>query len=272
MSTAVLLLLGIAAAGAWQAPPAFTAADEIAAARALVGKVERGSAGRRGGPNTIDRVSGFVTADKATIYVTLLSTTTQDAGGVRHLLVLGGHAVDEDGLIDDSQAQQTEISLAVLTPAKGAWTMTVRSPALAETGFNGNDPTVAVQRVGVNRPVVEVTETGWAQGSSVTTVHLYEPAAGGFKEVLSVNVAADDCGMKDPCFTYEGTLVYDPKSTPEAYDLGLRLKGSYRNSAGRIVRIPATPIVLRAQDGTYAPVAGTAAVKAVWEFVTASPW
>jgi hypothetical protein len=49
------------------------------------------------------------------------------------------------------------------------------------------------------------------------------------------------------------------------------LKGTYRNGAGRIVKLPTQPIVLRFVDGAYTPVGRTAAVQALWKILQ-SPW
>ena len=107
----------------------------------------------------------------------------------------------------------------------------------------------------------------------MTIDSLYEQEAAGIREILSVATEADDCGSGEPCFKWEGTLAASSAPAPgaERVDLELRLKGTYRNGAGRIVKLPAQPIVLRFVDGAYTPVGRTAAVQPLWKILQ-SPW
>ena len=46
------------------------------------------------------------------LYEVILSQSYREGAAVRHLLVLGGHAI-EDGAIRDAQAQNTEVDAAL---------------------------------------------------------------------------------------------------------------------------------------------------------------
>ena len=65
--------------------------------------------------------------------------------------------------------------------------------------------------------------------------------------------------------TYESTVAYDEASNPKSFGITLTLKGTYRNDAGRVVNVPAAPLVFRFANGKYAPVLTTAAMRAVWK-------
>lgn len=254
-------------------PPAFTASDQLAAVRAVCGAAKRGTA-TDNISTPAETVSGFVSADGRTLYMELLSASYEVGGVARHAVVFGGHYV-EDGTIDSSQGATTEICAAVLERRGGKWTPVMREPSLTETGFNGRNPSVALQTIATDRHVIEITQSLWNSGSAMTVVTLYEPEGTGFKEVLSAATAADDCGAGEKCFRFEGSLAYAPAPAPRdpaaAKDLHLILTGTYRNEAGRIVKIPAGPLVLRLTNGTYAPVSRTPATQALWKAVQ-SPW
>lgn len=173
----------------------------------------------------------------------------------------------DDGELFSGEAAQTVVCAGMLELRGGAWTMVARAPSLAETGFNGRDPAVATRMLGAGRRVLQIDETLWSGGSSMSRTTLYEPGEQGFEDLLSVAMAADDCGAGEPCFRFEGTLA--PAAAPG--DLELRLKGTYRNAAGRIVAIPAAPLGVRLTHGGYAPVSRAAAVLALWKVVQ-SPW
>jgi hypothetical protein len=100
---------------------------------------------------------------------------------------------------------------------------------------------------------------------------LYEQKDAAFVELLNAVISADDCGTKDPCFQFEGSLEYDPKPNAVAYDLRLQLKGTYRNASGRIAPIPPAPIVLRFDKDHFVPVTTTQTMRVVWE-ATQNPW
>lgn len=274
----VLTAMGLGA-GQARKTPAFTAADQLKMARTLCGAATRGTAvdDISGSKET---VSGFLSADGKTLYVELLSTDYEVHGTLRHALVFGGHYV-EDGTIDSSEGAHTEVCAAVLEHRGGAWTPIAHRASLTETGFNGRDPGVALHTIGADRYVLQITQSLWNRGSSMTVVTLYEPESGAtagpnsgtFTELVSAATDADDCGAGERCFTYEGSLVYAAGTDPAAVkDLHLLLKGTYRNEAGRIIKIPAGPLVLRlTKDGTYAPVTATPATQALWTAVQ-SPW
>jgi hypothetical protein len=256
-------------------PAAFTAADQLKMARTLCGAAERGTAiddisGSK------DTVSGFLSEDGKTIYVELLSKDYEVGGVARHVIVFGGHFV-EDGTIDSSEGAHADICVGVLEHRAAKWTPIAHRGSLTETGFNGRDPAVALQSIGADRHVLEITESLWNRGSGMTVVTLYEPIGGpkggSFNELVSAATSADDCGSGERCFTYEGSLTYAPATDPAAArDLHLLLKGTYRNGAGRIVKIPAGPLVLRlSKDGTYAPVSQTPDTRALWTAIQ-SPW
>jgi hypothetical protein len=100
---------------------------------------------------------------------------------------------------------------------------------------------------------------------------IFEPAGMQFRERLSVAVSADDCGWSDRCFRFEGKLTFDERPTAERFDVRLTLTGTYRNAGGRVVAVPAEPLVFRWAAGAYAPVLGTPALRALWQGIE-SPW
>jgi hypothetical protein len=247
-------------------PRAFSKADQLRMARELCGATKRATAidDIAGTPETL---SGFLTADGETFYVELLSETYEETRGVRHVIAFGGHQMAEDGKIFTGQAGQTVVCAGVLESRGGAWSVKTRDAALIESGFNGRDPHITIEKIGAQRRVLRIDQTEWNAGSSMTHVTLFELDGDGFKELVSVATDADDCGAGEPCFKFEGTLA--PSITED--QLELRLKGSYRNGAGRIVKIPAAPLILRLTDGVYAPLSRTAATQALWKAVQ-SPW
>lgn len=266
MVTWIALAAATAALAAAQ-PPAFSKADQLKAARELCGAAKRATAlddiGR-----TPEKLSGFMTADDATFYVELLSKSYEDGGVTRHAIAFGGHEMAEEGKIFTHQAAMTVVCAGMLEWRKGAWSVTARDAELIESGFNGRDPNVTLDTIGTpGHTVLRVEQSEWNAGSSLTNVTLYEPSGDGFRELVSVATEADDCGSGDPCFKWEGTLV----PSAEKDELELRLKGSYRNEAGKIVKISAAPVRLGIVDGAYVPLAKTAAVQALWKALQ-SPW
>ena len=268
--TALVSILVLAASlPAAAAPPPFRLQDQEAAARALCGAVERATAVDTliGDPLT---VTGFISADKATFWIELLSVTYTENGTPKQMIVFGGHEL-EDGEISSGENSRTRVSAGVLEFRTGGWKMATRGAGIAETGFNGRDPEVWLHKIGENRHALEVTQGLSDHGSGMTTITLFEPSGAGFRQLLTLATAADDCGSKEPCFTFKGSLVYDPKSNPAALDLRLLIKGTYRNAAGTIVRVPAEPLVFKFAQGAYAPVLGNAAVSELWAALK-SPW
>jgi hypothetical protein len=247
-------------------PRTFSKADQLRMARELCGAAKRATAidDIAGTPETL---SGFLTADGAMFYVELLSETYEESRVARHVIAFGGHQMAEDGKIFTGQAGQTVVCAGVLESRGGAWSVKTQDAALTESGFNGRDPHISIEKIGAQRRVLRIDQTEWNAGSSMTHVTLFELDGDGFKELVSVSTDADDCGAGEPCFKWEGSLV--PSTAQD--ELELRLKGSYRNDAGRIVKIPAAPLILRLTDGAYAPLSKTAATQALWKAVQ-SPW
>jgi len=267
----ILLLAAAVPAVAQDArPPAFSAADQLAAAKALCGDVSRGTV-KDDLAGTPETVKGFVSADKHSICVELLSASYAERGVTKHVIVFGDHYVDDEGVLDSGQGQQTTLHAAMFERRGGKWTATLQQAEITQTGFNGRDPGVALKKIGDDRHAFEVGEVLWNAGSSAESVSLYEPRAREFAEILRVATSADDCGQHEKCFKYESTLAYDEASNPKAFDITLALKGTYRNRAGRILAVPAAPLVFRFANGKYAPVLTTAALRAVWEAIQ-SPW
>lgn len=252
-------------AGQPSAPTAFSSNDRLHAAREICGAVKPGSATDT--LSTPQKVTGLLTANGAMLFVDLLSETWQGPGPARHVIVFGGHQVVDDGELFSGEAAQTVVYAGMLELRGGAWTIVARAPSLAETGFNGRDPAVSTRTLGAGRRALQIDETLWSGGSSMSRTTLYEPGEQGFEDLLSVATDADDCGAGEPCFRFEGTLA--PAATPG--DLELRLKGTYRNAAGRIVAIPDAPLGLRLTHGGYAPASRAAAALALWKAVQ-SPW
>jgi hypothetical protein len=268
---AVLLLASAVPAFAQvPGPPALPANDQLAAAKALCGDVSRGTVKDDLG-GTPEAVKGFVAADKHSICIELLSASYAERGVAKHLIVFGEHYVDDEGVLDSGQGAHATLHAGLLEQRGGTWTATLKQTELAETGFNGRDPAVTLRKIGEDRHAFEVVQRLWNAGSSAESLSLYEPTASEFAEIVSVRTSADDCGQHEKCFTFESTLTYDKASNPKAFDIRLTLKGTYRNRAGRILNVPAGPLVLRFANGKYAPVLTTAAMRAVWE-ATQSPW
>jgi len=267
-----ILILAAAVPAFAQEPklPAFSAADQLGAAKALCGDVSRGTV-KDNLSGTPETVKGFVSADKHSICVELLSASYAERGVTRHVIVFGDHYVDDEGVLDSGQGQQTTVHAAMFEHRGGKWTATLKQTELTQTGFNGRDPGVTLRKIGGDRHAVEVGESLWNAGSSAESLALYEPVAGEFAEILRVGTSADDCGQHEKCFKFDGTLAYDEASNPKTFDITLALKGTYRNRAGRILTVPAAPFVLRFANGKYAPVLATAALRAAWEAIQ-SPW
>lgn len=266
----LLLASAVAAAGQDARPPMFSASDQLAAAKALCGDVSRGTVkdGLSGAPTV---VKGFVAADKHSICIELLSAGYAERGAMKHLVVFGEHDVDDEGLLDSGQGAGATLHAAVFEQRAGKWAVTLKQTELAEAGFNGRDPAVTLRTIGVDRHAFEVVQGLWNAGSSAESLSLYEPGARGFVKILNISTSADDCGQHETCFKYESRITYDEASGPNAFDITLAFKGTYRSRAGRVVNVPATPIVLRFANGKYAPVLTTTAVRAAWEAMQ-SPW
>ena len=266
----VLLLFWSAPAIAQQPTlPLFSANDQLAAAKALCGDVTRGTV-KDDLAGTPEVVKGFVGADKQSICIELLSASYTERGVTKHVIVFGEHYV-EDGVLDSGQGAHATLHAGMLERRGNRWTMTLEHTELAETGFNGRDPGVALKKIGEDRHAIEVGQTLWNAGSSASSVSLYEPTAREFAEILNVTTDADDCGQHEKCFTYESTLAYDEASNPKGFDIKVTLKGTYRNAVGRIVNVPTAPLVFRFANGQYAPVLTTAAMRDVWKAMQ-SPW
>jgi hypothetical protein len=115
-------------------------------------------------------------------------------------------------------------------------------------------PAVRLRTIGADRHALEVVEGLWNVGSSAEGLSLYEPVAGEFAKILDIATAADDCGQHEKCFKYESTIAYEA-SSQNAFDIALAFKGTYRNRAGRIAKVPAAPIVqllVGQRDGLWA--------------------
>lgn len=268
---AVLLLASVVPAFP-QEPrlPTFSANDQLAAAKALCGDVSRGTVKDNIGLTPED-IKGFVAANKHSICVELLSASYAERGVTKHVIVFGEHYVDDEGVLDSGQGERATLHAAMFEHRSGKWTTMLKQTELAQTGFNGRDPAVALKKIGEDRHAFEIVELLWNAGSAGAGLSLYEPVAGAFAEILNISTSADDCGQHERCFKYESTLTYDEASNPNAFDLKLTLKGTYRNRAGRILTVPSAPFVFRFANGKYAPVLTTAARRAVWE-ATQSPW
>jgi hypothetical protein len=267
-----ILLLASAAAAAGQKarPPMFSANDQLGAAKALCGDVSRGTV-KDTLSGTPEVVKGFVAADKHSICIELLSASYAERGATKHLIVFGEHYVDDEEVLDSGQGAGATLHAALFEQRSGKWAVTLKQTELAKAGFNGRDPGVTLRTIGRNRHAFEVGEGLWNAGSSAESLSLYEPVAGEFAEILRISTSADDCGQHEKCFKYESTITYDEASSPNAFDIKLAFTGTYRNRAGRIVNVPAAPIVFRFANGKYAPVLTTAAVRAAWEALQ-SPW
>ena len=265
-----LVLVALAIPIGAQAPPAFTERDRIAAISALSGGVTAGTARDEIG-STPKTVTGFLTPDKSTIYVQLLATTFRQGGRSQHLIVLAGHSVDA-GVMDYRQAAQAEIFVGVSEFRNGRWQMTSKGAPLATTGFNGRNPVVALRKIGGDRHALELQSNLWSEGSSLSIVNLYDLRGAEPAELLRVVTDADDCGLSDSCFSFQGAFRIDPKPGALTYDARLELTGTYRSAAGGFGGIPANaPFVLKLVNGTYTPVLTTPARRALWQAVQ-SPW
>jgi len=268
LAAPLLALIVVATADA-QAPPAFTERDRAAAITALAGAVTAGTA--RDEISTPRTVKGFLTPDKSTIYVELLAAAFRQAGVSRHLIVLGGHRV-ENGVIDYRLPAQTEIFLGVSEFRNGRWQMTSKGAPLTSTGFNGRDPVAALRKIGSDRHALELQSNLWNQGNSLSLVDLYDLRGTQPAELLRVVTDADDCGFSDSCFAFAGALRIDPKPGALAYEATLELSGTYRNDTGGFAGIPGNaPFVLRLVNGTYTPLLTTPARRALWSALQ-SPW
>ena len=264
----VLLFAAINLIGAADAP--FSADDEFSTVSAICGNVTQGTA-IRGISGTDETVNGYISENGYTFYEVLLSSSFLEHGALRHMIVIGGHYL-EDGKIRDTEAERTEVSFGLLEFQRKEWKIIAKAPDFIETGFNGNNPGSALREIGESRHGIELTQDQWFQGSSLTIVSLYEPVRSNFKELFSVMVAADDCALKKGCFKYEGKLVYLSDSNRSPKDVALHLKGTYRNTAGRVVPVPSSPIVLSFKEGFYGPLDASAAGASLWRAVTQSPW
>jgi len=270
MAICCALMPRAAATGAGVAqPPTFSAQDQLSAARALCGNVTRGSATSNMGPKP-ETVNGFLSPDKQTLYVELLSAPFDVNGAARRLVVFGGHLV-EDGEIDHGEAMQTDIAAGVYERRGSSWTLVTKSAELTAVGINGMDPAVELTRLGARRYALLIRHVNWNRGSGMTHVTIYEPAGAAFAERLDVAVSADDCGSKDPCFTYEGKLTLDERSASDPFDLRLAIGGTYRGANGRVTKVPAGGLTFRFSGDGYTPLLTTPALRALWQAMQA-PW
>jgi hypothetical protein len=146
--------------------------------------------------------------------------------------------VDDEEVLDSGQAAQTTLHAALFEHRGGQWAMTLQQIGLAEAGFNGRDPAVALRRIGTDRHAFEVVEGVWNAGSSAESLSLYAPGARELAEILRVSTGGDDCGQHEKCFACESTISYDETSGPSAFDITRAFKGTHRNRAGRIVGVP----------------------------------
>lgn len=250
--------------------PTFSRADEARIVGELCGAVQPGSATTDGLTGKAETVAGYLNPAGLFLYEVILSVSYREGPAVRHLLVLGGHAI-EDGEIRGVQAQNTEIDAGLAEWRGGKWVLAAKAPELTTVGQYGHNPAVVLHEIGASRHAFEVSEGYFNQGAVLEHLSLYEPTAAGIQEVLSLNLVADDCvDERKNCFKYEGKLEYPPKSAAATYDLKLTLSGTYRSSKGAVVRVPAAPLVLRLQDDGYAPVGASRAD--LWRAVTSSPW
>src|SRR5262245_55496355 len=270
MPTLPLLVALALPVAAPEALPAFSNADERRIVAELCGAVETGSATRDAYPDKPETVAGYMDPRGFFLYEVILSQSYREGAAVRHLLVLGGHAV-EDGALRDNQAQNTEVDAALAEWRDGKWVLAAKAPELATVGQYGHNPSVTLRDVGASRHAFEVCEDYFNQGPVLGHVALYELTAEGIQEILSFFPDADDCidGKKN-CFSYKGKLEYPGKSAAAAYDLKLTLTGTYRSSKGRILAVPKAPLVLSLQEDGYAP-AG-ASTSGLWKALTNSPW
>jgi hypothetical protein len=260
-----------AAAAQPSKPPVFSKGDQLKVVREVCGAAKAASV--VDDISTPETVHGFITADDGMFYVELLSESYEVRKTVGHAIVFGGHQLTDENKISSHEAARTTVCATLLEFRGGKWTVSAREASLAETGFNGRDPQVTLMAIGAERRALRIQQGQWHSGSSMTIDSLYEQEAAGIREILSVATEADDCGSGEPCFKWEGTLAASSALAPggERVDLELRLKGTYRNGAGRIVKLPAQPMVLRFVDGAYTPVGRTTAVQALWKILQ-SPW
>jgi hypothetical protein len=262
------LSLALVATTGAQSPPAFTERDRTAAITELCGRVAAGTA-KDDSTRPSKTVKGFLTPDKSTIYVELLAAAFVQGGRSKHLIVLGGHGV-HDGVIDEIGPARVEIFVGVLEFQSGRWRMASKGSPLTETGFNGRDPVVALRKISGSRHVLDVRSGLWSEGSSQSVLDLYDlgGAVPAPAKLLHVVTAADDCGLSDSCFAFEGTFAIDAKPGAAAYDARLLLNGTYRNADGGISTIPANaPFVFTLKNGRYTPVLSTPARRALWDAV-----
>jgi hypothetical protein len=265
----LLALLLVATVDA-QTPPAFTERDRLEAATALCGGVSAGTARDEfgGGSKT---TPGFLTPDRSTICVELLAVPFRQAGRSQQLIVMGGHRVAA-GVIDHGLNAQTDVHVGVLEFRGGKWQMTSKAASLAATGYSGRNPAAALRRIGGDRHALELRSNLWSDGRSVSVVGLYDLRGAAPAELLNVVTDADDCALNESCFAFEGAFRINTKPGTPAYEARLDLTGTYRDSQGRIIPLPAdASFVLRLVNGAYTPVLTTPARRALWNAIQ-SPW
>jgi hypothetical protein len=265
----VLLTATLVSAVAQPPLPAFSADAQLRAARALCGEVTRGTASDTL-TSTTDTVSGFLSSAGDTLYVELLSTSYWERDVAKHIIVFGGHYV-ENGLLDTGESASTEVWVGVFEARGGTWVLASKGAPLADVGFNGRNPDVTLVELGRDRHGIAAAFGLWSSGNSMTRLTLYEPQGQTFGELLNVATEANDCGREGPCFSFEGRLLYTVPADVEARDLRLAIRGTYRNRAGKIVKVPAAPLVFRFSGGKYAPLLDTAAHQALWAGIK-TPW
>jgi len=253
-----------------QTPPAFTDRDRLAAATALCGGVTAGTARDEFGGRSRS-TPGFVTQDKSTVCVELLAAPFRQAGKSQQLIVLGGHRV-AGGVIDHGQNAQTDVHVGVLEFRGGKWQMTSKGASLTKTGYSGRNPAAALREIGGDRHALELRSNLWSDGRSVSVVGLYDLRGAAPVELLNVVTDADDCALIESCFAFEGAFRIDAKPGTAAYEGSLALTGTYRDSQGRIIPLPAdASFAFRLINGAYTPVLTTPARRALWNAIQ-SPW
>src|SRR5262245_31726347 len=111
---AVLIVVSAVPALAQQPKlPPFSGSDQLAAATTLCGDVSRGTV-KDDLAGTPEVVKGFVSADKHSICIELLSTSYVERGVTKHVIVFGEHYVDDDGVLDSGQGAQATLHAGLL--------------------------------------------------------------------------------------------------------------------------------------------------------------
>src|SRR5262245_12778754 len=121
LAPVAVLLLAAAVSAFAQEPvlPAFSPADQLAAAKALCGDVSRGTV-KDDLAGTPEIVKGFVGADKRSICIELLSASYAERGVTKHVIVFGEHYV-EDGVLDSNQGAHATLHAGLFEHRGGKW-------------------------------------------------------------------------------------------------------------------------------------------------------